>query len=109
MNTTAIRFIAVATLVLIPSLSFASTRVGHVASRQGIEVTVCLSGSPAPAVGGELSVMRNLQVQRGPKAQPVLQARAVGVVRINDAGDGKCLTATVVSGTARRWDAVARQ
>lgn len=109
MKTHALRFIAVAVFTLIPGLSNASTDVGHVASRQGNNVTICLHDSATVKAGDEFNVTRNIAVQHGSKGQPYLRTQVVGIVRVSGAGSGACQTATLLHGSAGRWNTVTRR
>lgn len=108
MKTHTLRFIAVAAFSLIPGLSNASTVVGHVTSRQGNDVTICLHDSATVKAGDEFNVTRNTAVQHGSKGQPDLRTRVVGVIRVNGAGGSACQTATLLHGNAGRWNSVTR-
>jgi hypothetical protein len=72
-------------------------------------VRVCFKRDVEVKLGEELAVVRHTLRPTSPKATPIFESAQVGVLRIATADDDHCVSAVLVSGSAKWLDWVALQ
>lgn len=81
-------------------------RLGTVAKVSDHELQLCFDSQvAAPAAGQQVQLVRRQQVGN-PKFAPTFRERPVGTAQIGADMSGRCVTATLTQGKARRFDEV---